>query len=73
MKQALQDGARDYDAQLAAASDDLARHGWRVDYVALRDRARLAIPSPTERELVVLGAAWLGNTRLIDNLEIDAR
>jgi len=72
VKQALEAGARDYDAQLAAAADDLARHGWRVDYVALRDRARLALPAPTERELVVLAAAWLGNTRLIDNLEIDA-
>ena len=73
VKAALEGGARDYDAQLAAASGDLARHGWRVDYVALRDRARLAIPGPTERELVVLAAAWLGKTRLIDNREIDAR
>ena len=72
VKQALEAGARDYDAQLAAAADDLARHGWRVDYVALRDRSRLALPAPTERELVALAAAWLGNTRLIDNLEIDA-
>ena len=73
VKEALERGARDYDAQLAAASDDLVRHGWRVDYVALRDRARLAVPAPTERELVVLGAAHLGKTRLIDNVEIDAR
>jgi pantoate--beta-alanine ligase len=73
VKQALEAGARDYDAQLAAVANDLARHGWRVDYVALRDRARLAVPSPTERQLVVLAAAWLGQTRLIDNLEIDAR
>jgi pantoate--beta-alanine ligase len=70
VKEALEAGARDYDAQLATASDDLARHGWRVDYLALRDRARLALPAPTERELVALGAAWLGNTRLIDNVEI---
>ena len=71
VKQALESGARDYDAQLAAAAGELARNGWRVDYVALRDRARLATPGPTERELVVLGAAWLGQTRLIDNVEID--
>ncbi len=73
VKKALEGGARDYDARLAAAAGDLERHGWRVDYVALRDRARLAPPAPTERELVVLGAAWLGQTRLIDNVEIDAR
>ncbi len=73
VKAALEAGARDYDAQLAAAADDLARHGWRVDYVALRERSHLALPSPTERALVVLAAAWLGNTRLIDNVEADAR
>jgi pantoate--beta-alanine ligase len=73
VKQALEAGARDYDAQIRAAAADLEDHGWRVDYVALRDRARLAVPGPIERELVVLAAAWLGKTRLIDNSEIDAR
>ena len=34
--------------------------------------ADLAPPGADDRELVVLGAAWLGKTRLIDNLEIDA-
>ncbi len=29
-------------------------------------------PEPDERDLVVLGAARLGSTRLIDNLEIGA-
>jgi pantoate--beta-alanine ligase len=47
--------------------------GWKVDYIALRSRAELAPPHPHDRELVVLGAAWLGKTRLIDNVEIDAR
>jgi pantoate--beta-alanine ligase len=46
--------------------------GWRVDYIALRNRADLGPPKPTDTELVVLGAAWLGKTRLIDNLEISA-
>jgi pantoate--beta-alanine ligase len=43
--------------------------GWRVDYVALRDAATLLPPGPDSSRLVVLGAAWLGATRLIDNLE----
>ena len=43
--------------------------GWRVDYVELRDAATLVLPAPDTTRLVVLGAAWLGKTRLIDNLE----
>ena len=54
------------------ASAALEMAGWKVDYVAIRRRADLAEPHPDDRELVVLGAAWLGKTRLIDNLEIDA-
>jgi pantoate--beta-alanine ligase len=53
------------------AAADLDAHGWRVDYVAIRDRAHLLAPAAGERELVALGAAWLGRTRLIDNLEFD--
>src|SRR4029079_16549366 len=53
-----------------AAKDGLASHGWRPDYIAVRRRADLAPPGADDRELVTLGAAWLGRTRLIDNLEI---
>ena len=65
-------GRRDFDALCEAARADLAGAGWRVDYVALRNRSRLVPPGPADRDLVVLGAAWIGRTRLIDNLEIDA-
>ncbi len=54
------------------ATANLSMAGWKVDYVAIRRRADLAEPHPCDRELVVLAAAWLGKTRLIDNLEIDA-
>jgi len=68
---AIAGGARDADGLLAAGRADLEAHGWRVDYVALRERRHLRPPAAGDRELVVLGAAWLGHTRLIDNLEID--
>jgi len=42
---------------------------WKPDYLTVRRRADLALPTPGDA-LVVLGAARLGNTRLIDNLEI---
>jgi pantoate--beta-alanine ligase len=53
----------------AHALDELARSGWNPDYVEVRRRADLKAPQADERELVVLGAARLGRTRLIDNLE----
>ena len=43
--------------------------GWKPDYVEVRRRADLTAPLGTDRELVVLAAARLGQTRLIDNLE----
>ncbi len=47
----------------------LQEAGWKPDYVAVRRRADLAAPDAQDRERVVLAAAWLGATRLIDNLE----
>jgi len=52
----------------------LAERGWKPDYVSIRKRMNLQAPSADEHAagapLVVLAAAKLGNTRLIDNLEI---
>ena len=51
----------------------LARRGWKPDYLTVRRRADLMPPQQGQlanEPLVVLGAAKLGNTRLIDNLEI---
>jgi pantoate--beta-alanine ligase len=64
-------GERDFSRLEREMADDLARHGWRVDYVAIRSRQTLLPPSPEERQVVALAAAQLGHTRLIDNLEID--
>ncbi|HWM42230.1 MAG TPA: pantoate--beta-alanine ligase [Burkholderiales bacterium] len=47
----------------------LSKAGWKPDYVEVRRRRDLAEPQPGDRELVVLAAARLGETRLIDNLE----
>jgi len=67
---AIQAGERDFEALAATAARHLKMAGWRVDYVALRDAATLQAPSPDSARLVVLGAAWLGKTRLIDNIEM---
>jgi pantoate--beta-alanine ligase len=66
---AVQAGERDFEALCTTASRHLRMAGWRVDYVALRDADTLQPPAPDSTRLVVLGAAWLGTTRLIDNLD----
>jgi pantoate--beta-alanine ligase len=56
----------------AQAMQTLAQQGWAPDYLTVRRRTDLQAPSASERQsgqLVALGAARLGRTRLIDNLE----
>jgi pantoate--beta-alanine ligase len=67
---ALRQGRRDWPALEQAAMQSLAARGWQPDYVAIRRRADLALPASGDA-LVVLAAARLGATRLIDNLELD--
>ena len=70
MAEAVRAGERDVAALEARAMQSLAQRGWQPDYVVLRRRADLQAPQPGDA-LVALAAARLGNTRLIDNLEID--
>lgn len=68
---AVKAGAHDWPALEQAAMQALTARGWRPDYVAIRRQADLGTAVPGE-PLVVLAAATLGNTRLIDNLELPA-
>jgi pantoate--beta-alanine ligase len=69
VRDAVEMGDRNFIAMEYAAGELLARHDWKVDYVVVRTRRGLR-PEPQDKELVVLGAAKLGTTRLIDNQEI---
>ena len=62
-------GAHDIAAIEAEAMDTLLSRGWKPDYMTVRRRVDLQAPGAND-SLVVLGAAKLGNTRLIDNLEV---
>lgn len=53
----------------AQAMDRLRERGWQPDYLTVRNRLNLQSPLAGDT-LVVLGAAKLGNTRLIDNVEV---
>jgi pantoate--beta-alanine ligase len=72
IKEAIHSGRRDFPALEKQAGSALAEHGWRIDYVSVRERDQLRPSREGDENLVVLAAAWLGTTRLIDNLEIAA-
>ena len=72
VRDAVLAGDRDFAKLEQAAMAALAARGWQPDYIAVRKRSNLLPPGPQDAnaELVVLTAAKLGATRLIDNLEI---
>lgn len=63
-------GERNFLRLETEAMAELAAHGWHPDYVTVRRRSDLQPPAGDDAALVVLAAARLGTTRLIDNLEI---
>jgi pantoate--beta-alanine ligase len=70
MQQSIVSGNNDFAALEQAARADLEVHGWRVDYISVRNATTLAPAVAEDADLVALAAAWLGSTRLIDNVEI---
>jgi pantoate--beta-alanine ligase len=67
--QALRAGHTDYAQRDNQAMQTLRDAGWAPDYVATRRQSDLQAPQPGDA-LVVLAAAKLGSTRLIDNMEV---
>src|SRR5471032_265796 len=66
-------GSRNFAQIEQDAMASLVARGWQPDYVAVRRRADLLPPTvqdTTDAPLVVLAAAKLGATRLVDNLAI---
>ena len=70
IRAAVRTGERDFARLQADAMARLSAAGWAPDYVAVRRRLDLQPPVQEDDVLVVLAAAKLGRTRLIDNLEI---
>lgn len=61
-------GRRDFDTLLEEARQQLQRAGFRPDYLELRDTTTLQPADEHSRDITILAAAFLGRTRLIDNL-----
>jgi pantoate--beta-alanine ligase len=74
VQQRLRAGEHDTAKLAHEATSALQSRGWKVDYIAVRRQRDLNKPTPEDlaaaEPLVVLAAAKLGATRLIDNLEI---
>jgi pantoate--beta-alanine ligase len=73
----LRDRVQREGMHLAAAEEnaviDLQADGFRPDYVKVCRQSDLQLPAAEDRRLVVLAAAWLGRTRLIDNVEFELK
>lgn len=70
MNTAIKAGERDFVKLATQVSADLTMRGWEVDYVEVRNALNLKPATHTDHELVILIAARIGTTRLIDNIEV---
>ncbi|MWV11665.1 pantoate--beta-alanine ligase [Pseudomonas sp. R-28-1W-6] len=68
---AIRDGRRDFAQLEAEGKAALEQAGFRPDYLEIREAGSLRPASATDSRLVILGAAYLGSTRLIDNLAFE--
>ena len=67
---ALQAGDTQFTALLDSGRNDLAAAGFRVDYLEIREATSLRPATEADSDVVVIAAAFLGKTRLIDNLHL---
>lgn len=70
LRDQLAGGERSYMRLEQQAVASLDQAGFRTEYVVVRRTVDLHPPAPGDRQLVLLVAAQLGGTRLIDNLPI---
>ena len=61
----------DQQSATRAAARSLTTLGFKVDYVSARNALTLAVPVSPQEPLRLLAAAWLGTTRLIDNIAVN--
>lgn len=67
---ALHKGRQDYAALQVKAAQALTARGFRPDYIEIRRVVDLLPPVASDTDLVILGSAWLGKARLIDNIPL---
>ena len=70
VKKEIISGCKDFLILQESATNNLIQRGWKVDYIRIQKRSSLMPAQINDKDLVILIAAWLDKTRLIDNLEI---
>jgi len=70
LRQQIVQGERNFALMQQRAVDALTRRGWLVDYMSVRNQSDLQAAQADQTELVILAAARLGKTRLLDNIEL---
>jgi len=70
ISEAITKGSRNYKAMEKLAAEKLNKAGFETDYIAIRRISDLHEPVKDDQQLVILAAAYLGSTRLIDNLVV---
>ncbi|PTT61469.1 pantoate--beta-alanine ligase, partial [Pseudomonas sp. HMWF007] len=71
MAESIKQGERDFPALISAQLKQLEAAGLRPDYLEIRHALSLRPATAEDRDLVILAAAFLGTTRLIDNLHLN--
>lgn len=67
IRDSIASGERNFLLLEQLATEKLSKRGWVVDYIAVRQQHTLLPAAASDSRLVILGAAWLNQTRLIDN------
>lgn len=70
IKAQIESGNRHFKQLISEGNDELKEAGFKPDYIEIREAFTLQAASFEDKELVILAAAFLGKTRLIDNLQV---
>ncbi|EKG33550.1 pantoate--beta-alanine ligase [Pseudomonas avellanae] len=68
--EAISAGEQDFDTLLSSKKQQLQAAGFRIDYLEIRNADSLRPTTAEDPDLVILAAAFMGKTRLIDNLHL---
>ncbi|WP_440060951.1 pantoate--beta-alanine ligase [Pseudomonas syringae] len=68
--EAISAGEQDFETLLNSKKQQLQAAGFRLDYLEIRNADSLRPTTAEDPDLVILAAAFMGKTRLIDNLHL---